>query len=122
MEDPPDALRNSENNDVPRGPWPDIARQRLNEELLSELGYKGRKFIFNGKLPVRVTQKEGWWTLESDTCKLMGYGSSRSEAELSFCFDFSSCWDDLACEEDENLTYEAINMKRQLLNLVKSVE
>ena len=50
----------------------------------------------------------------------MGYGRSRNEAELAFRFDFSLCWNEIACEKDEKLAPEAIKIKRKLLNLVKT--
>ena len=124
--------------DVPAGAWPAapgiIARHTEtrsggfsltcdSEELTwKELAHENRRFIFNRQIAVRVIREEGGWTYESDEIELMGFGHSRGEAESSFCFGFVAQWDDLACEEDEKLTQDAIDMKRTLLALVKTEE
>lgn len=90
-------------------------------EKLSELTYKNKRFVFNRDMVVCVMQEEYGWTIECDEYGLMGYGRSRGEAELAFRFDFSLCWNEIVCEEDERLAPEAIEIKRKLLDLVKGV-
>jgi hypothetical protein len=90
--------------------------------LWTELGYVNRKFVFNKNLAVCVTQENGSWVFESDEPKLMGFGEKRDDAELAFRQDFVAYWDYIAQEDDENLTQDAIEMKRVLLDLVKSQE
>jgi hypothetical protein len=43
-----------------------------------------------------------------------------AEAEYIFCLGFAAQRDDLACEEDGKLTQGAIEVKRDLLALVKA--
>jgi hypothetical protein len=85
----------------------------------TDLTYQDRTFVFNRELVIRVTQEEGGCSFNSDDPELFGFGHTRAEAELVFCLDFASCWDDLACEDDEKLTQDAIELKRALLALVK---
>ena len=124
--------------DVPAGNWssvPNITARSPetrsggfnltsdSEELIwAELVYENRRFVFDRQIAVRVTREEGGWTYESDEIELMGFGHTRGEAESSFCFGFVAQWDDIACEDDENLTQDAIGMKRALQALVKTEE
>jgi hypothetical protein len=94
----------------------------LSSETLrwKELTYKGRTFVFNREMIIRVTQEEGGWSFAEDEIRLLGFGHTRAEAEFTFCLDFAAQWYDLACEEDERLTKGAIKVKRALLALVES--
>jgi len=86
----------------------------------SELTYLGRTFVFNRELVICVLKEDGGWAFESADPKLMGFGHTRPDAELSFCFGFALNWDQIACENDEKLTLDAIDLKRALLSLVKA--
>ena len=94
----------------------------LSSETLkwADLTYRDRTFVFSRELLIRVTQEEGGWAFDSDDPELFGFGHTRSEAEQSFCFDFSSCWSDIACEEDSKLAPDAVELKQTLLGLVKA--
>jgi len=85
-----------------------------------ELSYGGKTFVFNRGLPIRVTQEEGGCSFASDEYGLLGFGHTRSEAEQSFCLDFATQWEEIACEDDGILSRGAINLKRALLGLVKT--
>jgi hypothetical protein len=50
----------------------------------------------------------------------MGFGHTRLDAELSFCFGFALNWDQIVRDVDENLTLDAIGLKHALLSLVKA--
>jgi len=69
----------------------------------------------------RVIREEGGWVFQLDEPELIGFGHKRSEAELAFRQTFVACWDNIAQEDDENLTQGAINMKRKFLALAKEV-
>jgi hypothetical protein len=85
-----------------------------------ELTYRDRTFEFNREIQIRVLEEDGGWTFESADPELMGYGLTRAEAELSFCFDFALCWREYACEEDSKLAPDAREFKQELLGLVNS--
>jgi hypothetical protein len=86
----------------------------------SELAYNGQTFVLNKELTIQVTQEEGGWSFESEAYGLLGFGHTRSEAELSFCFDFAVCWRECACEDDSKLALKARELKQDLLGLVSS--
>jgi len=89
--------------------------------LLTELSCDGRTFIFNHPLPVHVLQEEGGWSCESpEEYNLLSYGEDRMEAETSFRYVFLHIWDKIACENDERLTCDAIELKRALHALVNT--
>jgi len=93
------------------------------EDLVwTELTYRGRTFEFNRGVHIRVLKEDGGWAFESDDPELMGFGLTRAEAELTFCVDFAACWDGIACQDDEILTQDAIELKLLLLALVKGVK
>jgi hypothetical protein len=85
-----------------------------------ELAYEDRTFVFSRELEIRVTQEDGGCAYDSDDPELFGFGCTRAEAEHVFCLDFASTWDDIAGEEDGDLTKGARETKRALLSLVKS--
>jgi hypothetical protein len=96
----------------------------LSSETLrwSELTYRNQTFVLNRELAIRVTQEEGGWAFESEEYGLLGFGHTRSEAELAFRFDFSVCWNEIACMEDKALSRRARAMKQTFLGLVGGVE
>jgi len=99
------------------------AAVRDREDLVwTELTYRGRTFEFNRGVHIRVLKEDGGWAFESDDPELMGFGLTRAEAELTFCVDFAACWDGIACQDDEILTKDAIDLKLLLLALVKGVK
>ena len=89
--------------------------------FLTELTCEGRTFVFNHPLPVHVLQEEGGWSCESpEEYNLLSYGEDRMEAETSFRYVFLHIWDKIACENDERLTCDAIELKRALHALVNT--
>jgi hypothetical protein len=85
-----------------------------------ELTYKGRTFEFSREMHIRVIEEDGGWAYESGAPRIMGFGHTRGEAESSFCFGFAFNWDQIACEDDENLTQDAVDLKRALRALVEA--
>jgi hypothetical protein len=113
-----DAMYSTATIDGEEAPAVIISRETLR---WPEITYKGRTFVFNRDLVIRVVQEEGGWSFAEDEFGLLGFGHTRSEAEHSFCLDFAIQWDDLACEEDEKkLSKDAIELKHALLGLVKA--
>jgi len=89
--------------------------------FLTELTCEGRTFVFNHPLPVHVLQEEGGWSCESpEEYNLLSYGADRLEAETSFRYVFLHIWDKIACEKDERLARDAIELKRALCALVNT--
>jgi len=97
-------------------PAPECASEMV---FLTELVCEGRTFVFNHPLPVRVVQEDDGCSFESEEYSLTGHGDTRLEAESSFRHVFLYVWDRIACEDDEKLTLDAIELKRALLALAK---
>jgi hypothetical protein len=94
----------------------------LSSETLrwSKLAYDGQTFVLNKELTIRVTQEEGGWSFAEDEFRLLGFGHTRDEAEQSFCVDFATQWEEIACEDDAILSRGAKKLKHRLLGLVES--
>ncbi|MDR2696882.1 MAG: hypothetical protein LBB40_00220 [Holophagales bacterium] len=90
--------------------------------IWTELSYRNQTFVLSKELVIRVTSEDGGWSFESEDYELLGFGHTRSEAELAFRFDFSLCWNEIACEDDKILSPGAKEMKRSFLELVNSVK
>jgi hypothetical protein len=86
----------------------------------SELAYNGQTFVLNKELTIQVTQEEGGWSFAEDEFRLLGFGHTRDEAELSFCVDFATQWEEIACEDDVVLSRGAKKLKQRLLGLAES--
>jgi hypothetical protein len=84
-----------------------------------ELSFDGKTYLFNKGLTIRVSQEDGGCSFSSDEYGLLGFGHTMKEAELSFCADFATQWEEIACEDDDRLTKGAIDLKHALLGLVK---
>jgi hypothetical protein len=88
----------------------------------SELSYRDQTFVLNKELLISVVQEESGWSFESKEYGLLGFGHTRSEAELAFRFDFFVCWNEMACEDDEILSRRARELKQTFMGLVNSVK
>jgi hypothetical protein len=75
------------------------------------------EFIFGHEIEIQVEGRGDVWVFKSDEIGIRGFGLSRQEALAALRQDFAACWDNIALEEDCNLTQDAIEMK----NLLKSV-
>jgi len=89
--------------------------------FLTEFTCEGRTFVFNHPLPVHVLLEEGGWSCESpEEYNLLSCGEDRLEAETLFRYLFLYIWDKIACEKDERLASDAIELKRALRALVNT--
>jgi len=86
----------------------------------TRLTYEDREFILARELVIKVTGNEEGWVFESEELGIIGYGLHRQEAHLAFRQDFAACWDIIACEADDRLTQDAIDMKNLLKSFVLS--
>ena len=86
---------------------------------VSILECSGRRFRLTKPLCIQESYEQGVWSRRFDSLAILAYGQSREEAMETFCEEFACCWDQIACEQDDNLTADAQDMKRELLDLVK---
>lgn len=79
-----------------------------------------RKFDLNEPIQVKMDFQDGIWVLENESLKIFAYSPNRSDAIKHFKNDFIAAWDFIAQDDDDNLTLDAILLKKALKKLVKS--
>jgi len=66
--------------------------------------------------------ERGTWTRRYDPLGILAYGRSREEVVAAFCEEFACCWEEIALEEDTNLTSDAQELKAKLRSIVKDAK
>jgi len=89
---------------------------------VSVLACGGFQFILREPIPVQESYECGTWTQRYEPLGILAYGQSREEATEAFCGEFTCCWEEIACEEDDNLTADARELKSRLLRIVKDAK
>jgi hypothetical protein len=90
-------------------------------QILNEIESGDRLFRLRTSVDVTVTVEDGLWINEAAPLSILAAGNTRGEALRSFCNDFTVLWDEIACVSDDNLTGDAIHIKRSLRDIVESV-
>jgi len=85
---------------------------------LTKLTCGNKEFLFSRELVVKVTGGEEGWIFKSEAPEIVGFGLQRQDAHLAFRQDFATCWDVIACKDDDQLTLDAIDLKTSLKSLV----
>lgn len=88
----------------------------------SNLIYDNRRFHLNQPIQIYPVFHEGVWVHEYEPLRISAFGHLRHESLQAFKMEFAACWDQLAKEEDDNLTEDAQDLKKQLLAIVRNVE
>jgi hypothetical protein len=78
-----------------------------------------QRFRLAEPIDVQESWDGGIWFRRYDPLGILAYGRSPEEAAGAFCEEFTCCWEEIACEEDDNLTADAQDLKRKLRDLVK---
>jgi hypothetical protein len=87
---------------------------------LDQVCFNRRKFEFKEPIELCLVQDHEVWSCEA--CGIVSVGSDPQEAAMSFCEDFSVCWDQIAQKPDECLSDDAQATKKCMLSVVKSVD
>lgn len=82
---------------------------------------RSRKFHLKKPISVEVDYQDSVWSYEYLPLGIMTYSPSRREALSQFREEFEFIWEEYAQESDENLTIDAQQLKRCLLDLVESI-
>ena len=80
------------------------------------------RFTLRKPIAVQESYERGTWTQRYEPLGILAYGQSREEATEAFCAEFACCWEEIACEEDDNLTADARELKSRLLSIVKDAK
>lgn len=75
------------------------------------------------KHPIAVVieeRGEGLFVASFDALGISSFGSTPEETKDAFEQEFIVLWKEIAEEDDKNLSKDAINLKQEIINLVKS--
>lgn len=86
----------------------------------TRITHEDREFELHLPLVIKVQWDGEGWVFESQELGIVGFGQLRREAIFAFGQDFASCWDNIALAGDDDLTEDALELKKALLVLVKS--
>jgi len=103
---------------IAESPLPNPAQETVR---LTSLIYENNEFVFAQEMPVKITWNGKIWVYESKEYNIIGFEENQQEADFAFRQTFTACWEEIACEEDCNLTTEAIEWKTRLKSLVTMV-
>lgn len=82
--------------------------------------YENHTFILNEKLHCDVDFDDGQYFIVNKDLDITVWGDTRDDVESAFCFSFYSLFKNFAEESDENLSPSALELKKNLLALIKS--
>ena len=87
-----------------------------------QITYKGKTLKFKEPIIAKVDYVEGAWVIENEELKLLAIFPSEVECENIFLNEIRSIWRDYALAKDEDLTDDAIEFKKKLLNMIEQKE
>jgi len=82
--------------------------------FISRLAYENREFTFARDIQVTMRYEDGLWIYESKEYRLIGYDENREEAELAFKEDFVATWNHIGCDDTDNMTQRAKQLRTKL--------
>jgi hypothetical protein len=80
------------------------------------------RFTLRQPILIQESYERGIWTQRYEPLGILAFGQSREEATEAFCVEFACCWEEIACEEDDNLTADARELKGRLRSIVKDAK
>lgn len=89
--------------------------------------YKGKSYILNAPLVASIVNKplsdgSDFWVVMAGFADgltdITGWGKTRDEAISNFHSDFHMVYTDIGCEDDKNLTEDARELKKRILEMV----
>jgi len=89
---------------------------------VSALACSHWQFTLTEPIRIQETYERGTWMRRYDHLGILAYGRSREEAIAAFCEEFACCWEEIAREEDANLTSDAQELKGKLRSIVKDAK
>jgi len=88
----------------------------------SRVDYGNRRFVLKEQIQIRQDFLDDVWICEFEPLGMLAYGLSRREALECFRRNFALSWDDVAQEQNDNLTVDAQELKKKFRNLVEREE
>ena len=90
----------------------------IDDISLDSINYADRFYVLSKSLQCNTSQMEDCVTVSNEELAIYGIGRTVNEAVEAFSFNFFSLHSIYALEDDENLSAEALNLKRKLTSLV----
>ena len=104
---------------APPAEIPSLSKYLIN---IDEIKFDGTVFDLNSPIQVALYRQDGLWNCEYEACGVLATGDTPEEAVRSFYEDFTVLWDEIAMSPDDSLTNEALQLKRCVQSVVKSVK
>lgn len=89
---------------------------------VSLLECSGWHFKMTKPICVQESYDDGIWVRRFDPLGILAYGQSRDEVADAFCDEFACCWEEIAREDDANLTEDARELKGHIINIVQEAK
>jgi hypothetical protein len=90
--------------------------------LFQSIRVGDKSFTFREPIQVKLSFENGMWFAQSKELSILAFGHDQSVAIQSFNEDFGVLWEEIAGAPDENLTADALLVKRKLIALVESID
>ena len=100
----------------------DVRAVQLIHLFWRRVSYGDRVFRLRRAIEIKVGFHEGLWVHEFEPLCLLAYAPTRSESLDALRQNFVAAWDEIAQEDDTNLTDDARDLKRRLLDVVERVD
>jgi len=100
---------------IPERRWLDIGIQHFVQ--IESVRYGHRRWSLREPIMAAVTVSESIVSCEYEPLHLLGYGKSLDEAIAAIKYDFVVAYDEIAEEDDENLSADAKDLKAALLSI-----
>jgi len=97
----------------------DILDDVIRPYRASEISYGNRKLLLSYEIACPVIKEEGYYIVQYEPLGIQAYAKSREEAINEFKEEFMMIWDIYGNESDDNLTQDAIQLKKRIKGLVK---
>jgi hypothetical protein len=98
--------------------WEQIEAPELRPYRASELSWGGRRIRLRHEIACGVSQEDGLYVIEYEPLAIRAYAQSREDAIRDFNEEFIVLWDQYANTPDQQLTADAVSLKRRLGELV----
>jgi hypothetical protein len=89
---------------------------------LEEVRSPGVIYRLSDPIQVEVSFENGLWVYEAKAFSILAFGSTEAEALCSFYEDFAVLWEEIGQSSDENLTADALSVKRALGETIEAIE
>jgi len=99
--------------------WEPLEAPDLRAHRPDEVCWGGRRIKLRRRIVCNVSREDGLVVIQYDPLGIRAYAESREFAIRDFAEEFMALWEEYALVPDEELTPDAVGLKRRLLALVE---